>query len=108
VAAGAVASLALIQGPPSAREALQMPDFPGFEVVFFLFFFVILIVIIVGAARAFSKRSTIQRPLSESTAFPPPPPPDTVMVKCSYCGTEQTWKETCVQCGAPLPKPQVP
>lgn len=108
MAAGPVASLALIQAPPSTRGVLQMPDFAGFMVVFFLFFFVIIVIIIIGAARAFSRRGTIQRPLSESTAFPPPPPPDTVMVKCSYCGSEQTWRETCVQCGAPLPKPHVP
>jgi cytochrome c oxidase assembly factor CtaG len=92
----------------AAVGALQMIDFTGFMAVFFLFFLVIIVLIVVGAARAFSSRGRIQRPLSESTAFPPPPPPDTVMVKCNYCGTEQKWSEKCVQCGAPLPKPQLP
>jgi len=72
-----------------------------------LFFVIVVIVIAVAIARGVSGRSRIQRPLSETTSFPPPPPPDTVMVKCEYCGTEQTWRETCAQCGAPLPKPKI-
>ena len=36
------------------------------------------------------------------------PPPDTVMVKCEFCGTQQMWKETCMKCGAPPPKPELP
>lgn len=72
-----------------------------------LFFVFVVIVIAVSVARGLSKRGRVQRPLSEATSFPPPPPPDTVMVKCEYCGTEQTWKEMCVQCGAPMPKPKI-
>jgi hypothetical protein len=72
-----------------------------------LFFVIVFIVIVVAIARSPSRRGRVQRPLSEVTAFPPPPPPDTVMVKCEYCGTEQTWKETCVRCGAPMPKPKI-
>jgi hypothetical protein len=84
---------------------------PGMEMDFlpllaFLFVLVFIIVIIV-AARSFSKGG-VQRPMTEATAFPPPPPPDTVMVKCQYCGTEQTWRENCVKCGAPIPKPRMP
>jgi len=72
-----------------------------------LFFIFFVIVIVVAIVRGLSKGSGVQRPLSEATSFPPPPPPDTVMVKCEYCGTEQIWKETCVQCGAPMPKPKI-
>lgn len=71
-----------------------------------LFFVIIFIIIVVAIVRSLSRRGRVQRPLSEITSFPPPPP-DTVMVKCEYCGTEQTWKETCVQCGAPMPKPRI-
>lgn len=78
----------------------------AFAIVPVLFILAVLIVIaVVAATRGMSSRGRIQRPTSESTAFPPPPPPDTVTVKCQYCGAEQTWKETCIQCGAPLPRP---
>jgi hypothetical protein len=72
-----------------------------------LFFVFIVVVIVLSVVRGLSNRSSIQRPLSEATSFPPPPPPDTVMVKCEYCGTEQAWKETCIKCGAPMPKPKI-
>ncbi len=85
---------------------LQMDAMGSF--VFIVFFVVVLVIIAFGAAWGLSGRSRVQRPQSEATAFPPPPPPDTVLVKCEYCGAQQTWKETCVQCGAPLPKPQIP
>ncbi len=85
---------------------LQMPG--DFSFVFALFFFIVIIIIIIGVARAASWRGTVQRPLSETTAFAPPPPPDTVTVRCDYCGTRQTWRESCVKCGAPLPKPATP
>ena len=49
--------------------------------------------------------SVVIRPVSEATAYPAPPPPDTIMVKCEFCGTVQPFKEKCVECGAPLPKP---
>lgn len=77
----------------------------GIIVLFVIF---VIVIIAVGAALGLSNRSRVQRPLSEATAFPPPPPPDTVMVRCEYCGASQTWKETCVKCGAPLPKPVIP
>lgn len=89
-----------------ASTALQMDFMPSF--VFAFFFLVVIIIIIAAVVRGLSGRGTVQRPLSETTAFPPPPPPDTIMVKCGYCGTEQTWREACEKCGAPLPKPQVP
>ncbi|MGD1055237.1 MAG: hypothetical protein ABR867_04040 [Nitrososphaerales archaeon] len=72
-----------------------------------LFFVFIVVVIVLSVVRGLSNRGSIQRPLSEATSFPPPPPPDTVMVKCEYCGTEQAWKETCIKCGAPMPKPKI-
>jgi len=90
----------------SAASSLQMDV--GSSIAFAIFFIFVIIIIVVAAARGFSGRNRVQRPMSEATAFPPPPPPDTVMVKCTYCGTAQTWKQSCVQCGAPLPKPQVP
>jgi hypothetical protein len=81
----------------------------GFAFPFiFVLFFIVFILVVIGIARSASSRRTIQRPLSETTRFAPPPPPDTVMVKCNYCGTQQTWRETCVQCGAPLQKPAMP
>ena len=72
-----------------------------------LFFVILIVAIAVSASRGRFGRNTVQRPLSEATSFPPPPPPDTVMVKCQYCGAEQTWRENCAQCGAPMPKPKV-
>jgi len=76
--------------------------------LFFVAFFVVFIVLAVAAsiARSRSMRGSVQRPMTGATSFPPPPPPDTIMVKCEYCGTEQTWRETCIQCGAPMPKPK--
>jgi hypothetical protein len=73
-------------------------------------FILFVIVLIVGAAVAASGRSVggVQRPTSESTAYMPPPMPDTVMVKCQYCGTSQTYRANCLTCGAPLPAPQMP
>jgi hypothetical protein len=97
-------SLANLRGQPTSADALQIEA----GVFGFIFFFVVVIIIVIGVARFISGGSRVQRPMSEATAFPPPPPPDTVMVKCAYCGTQQIWKETCVQCGAPLPKPNVP
>lgn len=79
----------------------------SFSFVFGLFFAIVAVIIVASIVRGASFRGTVQRPSSETTAFAPPPPPDTVMVKCDYCGTEQTWRETCVQCGAPLPKPKI-
>jgi hypothetical protein len=76
-------------------------------IVFGLFFIFVIIIIAIAAARGLYGGRRVQRPMTEATAFPPPPPPDTVMVKCDYCGTAQTWKETCVKCGAPLPKPLI-
>jgi hypothetical protein len=73
---------------------------------FVLLFFVIVVSGIILSAR-YSKR-TVQRPASQTTAFPPPPMPDTVTVTCRYCGTSQTFKETCEKCGAPLPAPTPP
>ena len=89
---------------------LQLDPFAafGFFFVFVLFSIVVVIIIIVAVVRGAAWKGNIQRPLSTATSFPPPPPPDTVMVRCAYCGTQQTWKETCIQCGAPLPKPQMP
>jgi hypothetical protein len=76
--------------------------------LFWVFFVVLFLMIVVGTvARAMRNRSRpIQRPTSESTAFPPPPPPDSVLVKCQYCGTAQPFRELCSNCGAPLPKPE--
>ncbi|MGD0478054.1 MAG: hypothetical protein ABSB29_07805 [Nitrososphaerales archaeon] len=76
--------------------------------LWFAVFLVVFLVIVVGIiARAMRSRSRpIQRPTSESTAFPPPPPPDSVLVKCQYCGTAQPFRELCSNCGAPLPKPE--
>ena len=71
--------------------------------VFVVFFFLVIVVRIARAMR--SRPRSIQRPISESTAFPPPPPPDSVLVKCQYCGTAQPFRELCSNCGAPLPKP---
>jgi hypothetical protein len=77
--------------------------FDLWSVVFVVIFLVVVVRII---ARAMRNRSRpIQRPTSESTAFPPPPPPDSVLVKCQYCGTAQPFREQCSNCGAPLPKP---
>jgi len=70
-----------------------------------LFFIIVVLIIVVAIARGVSGRNRVQRPLSGVTAFPPPPPPDTAMIMCEYCGTEQIWKENCVKCGAPMPKP---
>jgi hypothetical protein len=78
-----------------------------FVPLFIFFFIIVFIIVIIAAVRSFS-RAGVQRPMTEVTAFPPPPPPDTVLVKCQYCGTEQTWRETCVKCGAPIPKPKIP
>jgi hypothetical protein len=72
-----------------------------------LFIVAVIIIIVIAIAWGVSNRGRVQRPLSEATSFPPPPPPDTIMVKCEYCGVEQTWKEKCGQCGAPLPKPKI-
>ena len=72
-------------------------------VVFAVFFLVMVVRTVAGVMR--SRPRPIQRPTSESTAFPPPPPPDSVLVKCPYCGTAQPFKELCSNCGAPLPKP---
>ena len=83
---------------------MPMDMFP----LFALFFILVFIIIVVAAARSFSSRTDIQRPLTEAASFPPPPPPDTVMVKCEYCGTQQTWRQNCVKCGAPVPKPKMP
>lgn len=71
-----------------------------------LFFIFLVVIIGVSIARSRSARGSVQRPMTEATSFPPPPPPDTVMVKCEYCGCEQVWRETCAQCGAPMPKPK--
>lgn len=77
-------------------------SFLGFA--FFVFVFLVIVVsILAGAMRA--RPQTIQRPTSESTAFPPPPPLDSVLVKCQSCGTAQPFGERCSNCGAPLPKP---
>lgn len=89
--------------------SLQMPpgfmfDFSG---IFIIFFVVVVLIIIIGIAAASSSRRRVQRPLTEDTDFPPPPPPDTVLVKCQYCGTSQTWRENCMHCGAPLPRPVI-
>jgi hypothetical protein len=88
-------------------EWMLQVGFDAFPFIFGLFLVFVVVIIAVAFARAMSMRGRVQRPFSETTAFPPPPPPDTVMVKCEYCGTQQTWRETCVQCGAPLPKPRV-
>lgn len=84
--------------------ALQT-DFFGFFPIFIFFFFVVVIIIIFGMAKTFSTAGRVQRPVIDGTSFPPPPPPDTVMVRCEYCGTQQTWRQNCLRCGAPLPKP---
>jgi len=102
----ASASLVLPWGGLPAARVLQVDA--ASSVIFGLFFLLVIVIIAIGAARALSGRNNVQRPLSEATAFPPPPPPDTVTVKCGYCGTEQTWKATCIGCGAPLPRPQAP
>jgi hypothetical protein len=72
-----------------------------------IFFIVVIAVLVVVAARSWSNQRGVQRPMTDATSFPPPPPPDTVTVKCQYCGTQQVWKEACVKCGAPLPKPNL-
>ena len=79
----------------------------SFAFIPFFIFIIFILIIVVGIVRFVSSSNRVQRPLSEVTAFPPPPPPDTVMVKCEYCGTEQVWKENCIKCGAPMPKPKV-
>jgi len=97
-----------------AQEVSKVLQLPGqamgmaFDFVFVAIFIFIIVIVVVVFALAASSRGRIQRPISETTAFPPPPPPDTVMVKCEFCGTQQMWKETCVKCGAPLPKPKLP
>jgi hypothetical protein len=88
------------------EAALQVVDMSGVYAALVLFFFLVIIAIAV-ASRSWSSARGVQRPVFQDTSFPPPPPPDTVMVKCQYCGTQQVWKETCVKCGAPLPKPVV-
>ena len=52
-----------------------------------------------------NRRAVVLRPISEATAFSAPPLPDTVVVRCEFCGTTQPFREKCVQCGAPLPRP---
>jgi hypothetical protein len=47
----------------------------------------------------------VVQPVPEAPAFSGPPPPDTVLVECNFCGTIQPFKQTCVRCGAPLPRP---
>lgn len=71
--------------------------------VFVVIFVVAVVRIVAGVMK--SRPRSIQRPISESTAFSPPPPPDSVLVKCQYCGTAQPFRELCSNCGAPLPKP---
>jgi hypothetical protein len=58
-----------------------------------------------SGVRMYGGRGNVQRPASGETAFSPPPLPDTVVVKCQFCGTSQPFRENCVQCGAPLPRP---
>ena len=90
----------------AARSLQADQESQGASIWFFGIFFVFIVVAVaVSIARARSMRGSVQRPMTQATSFPPPPPPDTVMVKCGYCGAEQTWRETCVQCGAPMPKP---
>ncbi|HME19729.1 MAG TPA: hypothetical protein VKF15_08350 [Nitrososphaerales archaeon] len=94
--------------PVHAMAASALQAGPAGDISLVLFFFVFLAIVVAASiARSRSGKRTVQRPLSEATSFPPPPPPDTVMVKCEYCGTEQTWRENCVQCGAPMPKPKI-
>ncbi len=76
--------------------------FPG---VFLIVGFIIVVAVIAMAAAA-RGGPRIQRPSTQQTAYPPPPPPDSVLVKCPYCGTTQPFSHDCVNCGAPLPKPQ--
>ncbi len=80
---------------------------PGvaFGGIFFLFFIVIIIIVVARAAT--QSGPGVQRPYTQQTAFSPPPPPDTILVKCEYCGMSQLFKEKCVGCGAPLPKPSL-
>jgi hypothetical protein len=101
----AVLSVALSPGyaAASSLQEGQAVDL-SFVAIFFVF---IALAIAASIAWSRSMRGSVQRPMTEATSFPPPPPPDTVMVKCEYCGAEQTWRETCVQCGAPMPKPKI-
>jgi len=76
------------------------------------FYIVLFAVVALGAMLRFTsfplpRLRRGQRTSSEPASFPPPRPPDTVMVKCGFCGTEQTWHYECIRCGAPLPKPGV-
>jgi len=71
-----------------------------------LVFGIVIVIIIVGMAVAVKRGSNVQRPSTQQTAYPPPRPPDTVLVKCPYCGTSQPFARGCVNCGAPLPKPE--
>lgn len=73
---------------------------------FILILGVVIVMVIVGMAAAAGRRSTVQRPSTQQTAYPPPRPPDSVLVKCPYCGTSQPFAHSCVNCGAPLPKPE--
>ena len=61
--------------------------------------------LVVMGRRTLSFGNRVTRPTSTATAYPAPPPPDTIMVKCEFCGTVQPFKEKCVNCGAPLPRP---
>lgn len=73
----------------------------------FFFIFGAMIIVVIVAAIAMSHRAPgIQRPPTPQTAYPPPPPPDSVLVKCPYCGTSQSFGHNCANCGAPLPKPE--
>ena len=58
-----------------------------------------------GSWGAWNGRGGVVRPTSQATAFSAPPLPDTVLVKCDFCSTVQPFREKCVHCGAPLPRP---
>ena len=79
----------------------------------FVAFTVSILLIVVGSALFFyagRKANVFNRmpyvgPIPAATAPSAPPLPDTVLVKCSFCGTVQPYREKCAQCGAPLPRP---
>ncbi len=62
-------------------------------------------VLLIAGRGTWNRRAVVLRPISEATAFSAPPLPDTVVVRCEFCGTTQPFREKCVQCGAPLPRP---
>lgn len=92
---------ATMMGPFGSGMGVTLPGF-------ILIFGVVIVVIIVGIVMAVASRrgSNVQRPSTQQTAYPPPRPPDSVLVKCPYCGASQPFAHACVNCGAPLPKPE--